>query len=72
VGAGLDAEYPATVSVGDATYRAEYDLDRGQVMLRMTKGTRRDPPKLAYLPRFAGLRICVEGPRGVAVLRERG
>jgi len=68
----LDAEYPLTVSVGDATYRADYDLDKNQVLLRMVKGSRRDPPPLAYLPKFPGLRICVEGPRGVSVVRERG
>jgi ATP-dependent helicase HrpB len=68
----LEREFPLTVSVGDATYAAEYDMDRGQVMLRMLTGSRRDPPPLAYLPRFAGLRICVDGPRGIAVIRERG
>jgi ATP-dependent helicase HrpB len=67
----LDREYPPTVSVGDATYRAEYDLDRSQVLLRMVKGSRREPPPLSYLPKFAGLSICVEGPRGVSVLRGR-
>jgi hypothetical protein len=36
------------------------------------KGSRAAPPPLAYLPRFAGLRICVDGPRGIAVVRERG
>ena len=68
----LEREFPLVVSVGDATYEAGYDLDRGQVMLRMTRGSRRDPPPLAYLPRFPGLRICVDGPRGVSVIRERG
>ncbi|MFI5306726.1 MAG: helicase-related protein [Polyangiales bacterium] len=68
----LDSEYPLIVSVGDATYRADYDLDRNQVLLRMVKGSRRDPPPIAYLPRFPGLRICVEGPRGVTVMREHG
>lgn len=68
----LDSEYPLTVSVGDATYRAEYDLDRNQVLLKMVKGSRRDPPPLAYLPKFPGLRICVETRRGISVLRERG
>ena len=68
----LEREFPLRVSVGDATYEADYDLDRSQVLLRMIKGSRRDPPPLAYLPRFAGLRICVEGPRGIAVVRERG
>ncbi|UJR84557.1 helicase-related protein [Sandaracinus amylolyticus] len=68
----LDRELPATVSVGDAVYRAEYDLERGQVLLQMVKGSRREPPPLAYLPRFEGLRVCVAGPRGVSVLREKG
>lgn len=68
----LDETYPAQVSVGDASYEADYDLDKNQVSLRMIKGSRRDPPPLAYLPKFPGLRICVEGPRGIAVLRERG
>ena len=70
--AELRRTYPLTVSVGDATYAAVYDLERGQVILRMTHGSRRDLPPLAYLPRFPGLRICVDGPRGIAVLRERG
>jgi ATP-dependent helicase HrpB len=65
----LDSEYPATVSVGDATYRAEYDLERNQVLLRMVKGNRRDPPPRNYLPRFGGLRISVETARGITVLR---
>lgn len=68
----LAKEFPLVVSVGDATYEADYDLDKSQVLLRMVKGSRREPPPLAYLPRFAGLRICVEGPRGVSVVRERG
>ncbi len=68
----LDKEFPRVVDVGDARYEADYDVARSQVMLRMIKGSRRDPPPLAYLPRFSGLRICVEGPRGIAVLRERG
>jgi ATP-dependent helicase HrpB len=65
----LVREFPRTVSVGDATYEADYDLDRGQVVLRMVKGTRRAPPPLAYLPRFAGLRICVDDGRGIRILR---
>jgi ATP-dependent helicase HrpB len=67
----LEREYPLVVSVGDATYRAEYDVERLQVSLHMLKGSRREPPTLAFLPKFPGLRICVEGPRGVTVLRER-
>ncbi len=68
----LEREFPLVVDVGDATYHAEYDLDRSQVMLRKVKGSRATAPPLAYLPRFAGLRICVDGPRGVSVVRERG
>jgi hypothetical protein len=68
----LDREFPAEVSVGDAHYRADYDLDREEVVLFMVKGSRKDPPPLAYLPRFSGLRICVSSARGIAVVRERG
>jgi ATP-dependent helicase HrpB len=68
----LEKEFPRTVSVGDAVYVAEYDIPGSRVLLRMTKGSRRDPPPLAYLPRFPGLRICVESARGITVLRERG
>jgi ATP-dependent helicase HrpB len=70
--ATLDSEYPLSVHIGDATYRPEYDLERNQVLLRMTKGSRRDPPPLAYLPKFPGLRICVETRAGMSVVRERG
>jgi ATP-dependent helicase HrpB len=67
----VESDYPLTVSVGDAVYRADYELDRNQVTLRMVKGSRKEPPTLGYLPQFPGLRICVEGPRGVAVVRAR-
>lgn len=68
----LDREFPAEVSVGDATYRAEYDVERSEVSLHMVKGSRKEPPPLAYLPKFAGLRVVVAGPKGISVLRERG
>ncbi len=67
----LQREFPLRVVVGDATYDAEYDLERSQVLLRAVGGARRELPPLAYLPRFAGLRVCVDGPRGVATLRDR-
>jgi hypothetical protein len=67
----LQKAFPMVVDVGDAVYEAEYDLDRRQVTLRLVKGSRATPPPLAYLPPFAGLRILVDGPRGVAVVRER-
>jgi ATP-dependent helicase HrpB len=67
----LDRELPATVTVGDALYRASYDLSKREVMLEMIQGSRKDAPPLGYLPPFAGLRIVVSGPRGTTVLRER-
>jgi hypothetical protein len=70
--AALDDAYPARVHAGDATYDAHYDIDNNQVLLKMIKGSRRDPPPLAYLPKFPGLKICVEGPKGIAVVREHG
>lgn len=72
VRSALDSEYPLSVNVGDAIYRTDYDLERNEVVLHMLKGSRREPPPLSYLPKFAGLRICVEGPRGRSVIRERG
>ena len=68
----LDSDYPLTVAAGDATYRVEYELEQNQVTLHMLKGNRKDPPPLTYLPRFPGLRVCVESRRGVVVLRARG
>lgn len=65
----VERDHPRTVSVGDATYEADYDLERRKVTLRLVRGQRRDPPPLQYLPRFAGLGIVVEGPRGATVLR---
>jgi ATP-dependent helicase HrpB len=70
--ARLDSDYPTTVSVGDATYRAEYELERNQVVLHLIRGQRKDPPPLSYLPKFPGLRVCLQGRSGPALLRERG
>lgn len=68
----LEKEFPRTVNVGDAKYEADYDIDIGQVTLRMVKGNRQEPPPLAYLPKFPGLRIVVQTQRGITVIRERG
>jgi len=70
--ARLDEDYPLQVSVGDASYRADYDVAQQQVTLVLVKGARKEPPPIAYLPRFPGLRICVSGPRGTSVLRAGG
>lgn len=68
----IESAYPLTVNVGDASYRAHYELDRNQVTLHLLKGSRKEAPTLGYLPKFPGLRICVEGPRGVTVVRASG
>jgi hypothetical protein len=68
----IESDYPLTVNIGDASYRAEYELDKNQVTLRSVKGSRREAPSLGYLPKFPGLRICVEGPTGITVVRTRG
>lgn len=56
----LDEEYPVTVSVGDCTYEARYDLPRRQVALHVVRGDRKVPPPQSYLPAFRGLKVCVE------------
>lgn len=68
----LERDHPRTVSVGDATYRADYDLDARRVTLVLVRGQRKDPPPLAYLPKFPGLGIVVSSPAGTKVLRPRG
>ncbi|HEX5658596.1 MAG TPA: hypothetical protein VFX59_15440 [Polyangiales bacterium] len=67
----IDGDYPATVNVGDASYRAEYDLTQSQVTLCLVKGNRNEPPPLSYLPKLPGLRISAESRRGISVLRAR-
>jgi ATP-dependent helicase HrpB len=68
----IESDYPLIVSVGDARYRAEYDLPQNQVTLHRLQGSRNEAPTLAFLPKFPGLRIVVEGPRGSTVVRARG
>lgn len=72
VRAALDKEFPRKVTVGDAGYEAHYDLAARTVTLRMVRGSRKDPPPLAYLPRFPGFRIQVEAARGTWVVRNHG
>jgi ATP-dependent helicase HrpB len=67
----IDGDYPQTVSLGDASYRAEYDLTQSQVTLYLVKGSRTEPPPLSYLPKFPGLRVSAESRRGITVLRVR-
>lgn len=68
----IETDYPLTVSVGDASYRADYDLANNQVTLHPLRSSRSEAPTLAFLPKFPGLRIIVEGPRGLTVVRARG
>jgi HrpA-like RNA helicase len=68
----IESDYPMTVSIGDASYRADYDLSQNQVTLHRLRGSRSEAPTLAFLPKFPGLRIVVEGPRGLTVVRARG
>lgn len=60
VRAVLDREFPREVSLGDATYRARYDLERRQVVLETIRGGRGKPPPASYLPRFGGFRVFIE------------
>jgi ATP-dependent helicase HrpB len=68
----IESDYPLTVNVGDASYRAEYELAQNQVTLHRLRSSRSEAPTLAFLPKFPGLRIIVEGPRGLTVVRARG
>jgi ATP-dependent helicase HrpB len=58
--AWLDRNFPRSVTIGDATYAAEYEASARRVTLRQVRGTRRAPPP-ALLPRFPGLRVVAEG-----------
>jgi ATP-dependent helicase HrpB len=67
----LDRDFPRVVQVGDASYEVDYDLAARQATLRMVRGTRRDPPPLAYLPKLPGFKICVEAGRSMWIVRDR-
>lgn len=70
--AAVESDYPLSVNIAGVTYRAEYDLPRNQVTLHPPKGARTQPPAPGYLPKFPGLRVLVDGPRGIQVIRARG
>ena len=63
----LDRSYPQEVSLGDATYKVEYDLSGRRVALHQTRGDRKEPPALSYLPRFTGfgIEVVARGKRRV-------
>jgi hypothetical protein len=56
----LEDRFPLEVDVGDCVYRAEYDLEKRQVLLTAIRGGRKTPPPAGYLPRFEGLRVYAE------------
>jgi hypothetical protein len=47
-------------------------LSGSEVTLRPPKGSRAEPPGQGYLPKFPGLKVLVDGPRGPIVVRARG
>ena len=65
----LAQEFPARVSVGDAEYVSEVDVDTRTVTLRMVRGTRKTPPPPNYIPRFGGYKVCAEAARVLHVVR---
>lgn len=68
----IEGDYPLAANVAGAPYRADYDLERNQVTLHPPKGSRAELPAAGYLPKFPGLKVLVDGPRGVTVVRARG
>ncbi|MEZ4468003.1 MAG: hypothetical protein R3F43_27115 [bacterium] len=67
----LDRHYPRRLDLADGVYRVEYDVARRDVLLEKIGGQRREPPPLAWLPGFAGLRIRVRHKNQEWTLRER-
>ncbi|MCA9534403.1 MAG: ATP-dependent RNA helicase [Myxococcales bacterium] len=65
----LAQEFPARVSVGDAEYVSEIDVEQRLVTLRMVRGTRKTPPPASYIPRFGGYKVCAEAARVLHVVR---
>jgi len=56
----VDETFPQEVDLGDARYRAVYDLEERRVLLELTHGRRAKPPSAAFLPSFGGLTIMIE------------
>ena len=67
----LNREFPRECSVGDAKYDVSYNPATLEVLLTKTRGTRKTPPDLTYLPRFAGFRIKVKDRAVIKIIRER-
>lgn len=56
----VDETFPRELDLGDARYRAVYDLEKRRVLLELTHGRRAKPPSAAFLPSFGGLTIMIE------------
>ena len=54
---GISGASPKQVDLGDACYRVDYDLPMRRAMITLTRGTRKEPPPLSYLPKFPGFGI---------------
>ncbi|MEM7608100.1 MAG: helicase-related protein [Myxococcota bacterium] len=59
----IDDLYPHEVSLGDAAYRVELDLDKRSAILTTIRGGRSKPPSRSFLPKFPGLKVFVEAGR---------
>jgi len=66
----LDREFPRTLSIGDATYRIEYDVGRREATFHKIRGQRKHLPPIQFLPSLPGWRIKVKDKNVVRVVRE--
>lgn len=56
----LNERYPLEVSLGDAIYLVEYDLEKGRALLNLRRGNPTHAPKRQFLPAFTGLQVFAE------------
>lgn len=66
----VDRQYPRRWVMPGVVYELEYDLARGEVILRQTAGRRMEVPPLTYLPRLPGLRVRLHHKGNSRLLRE--
>lgn len=60
VAAQLDAQFPASLDIGDARYAITYEVGRKAATFRQVSGTRKTPPPERMLPRLRGWRLFLE------------
>jgi len=56
----VEDTFPREVDLGDARYRAVYELEERRVRLELVHGNRAKPPPKSFLPAFGGLTILIE------------